>query len=171
MFEKGCSLQHVYWAIENELAGRPGPDCRPWNPRELSAAGIRAMVSLAGPIRMGELRQAGIDVLPVQQPMILLEREPDRERFVELMPLVVEFIDRHRSEGTKVLVHCHYGCDRTGTVLACYLVARGNLSPTDAIAKVRSANPRALSAPGYAEAVSTYARLLESRNASRTPSP
>ncbi|MFO0944425.1 MAG: dual specificity protein phosphatase family protein [Planctomycetota bacterium] len=156
-------MQHVYWVIENELAGRPGPECCPWKPADLAAAGIRAIVSLAGPIRMGELRGAGIEVLPVQQPMILLETEPDRERFVEVMPLVVEFIDRHRNQGTKVLVHCHYGCDRTGAVLACYLVTRKGLSADDAVAHVRAANPNALSAEGYAEAVATYARILASR--------
>lgn len=156
-------MDHLYWVIDKELAGRPGPQLHPWTARELVQAGIGAVVSLAGPVRTGDLRGAGIKILPVHQPMVLLCSEVERERFLEVMPIVTDFIDRCRAERRGVLVHCYYGCDRTGAVLACYLVANLGLTPDQAIARVRAANPQALAAQGYAECVSTFQRLIEQR--------
>lgn len=156
-------MKHIYWVIDNELGGRAGPQLYPWTARELIQAGIGAVVSLAGGVKYADLRAAGIEVLPVPQPMILLEDEPQRERFLDIMPLVVHFIDKARGAGRGTLVHCHYGRDRTGAVLACYLVEREGLSPDEAVARVRAANPLALAAPGYPEAVTTFRRLLDQR--------
>jgi hypothetical protein len=157
-------VEHIYWVIERELAGRPGPQLHAWTARELIQSGIGAVVSLAGPVRTSDLRQAGIKILPVHQPMILLSSEIERERFLEVMPIVTDFIDRCRAEQRGVLVHCHYGCDRTGAVLACYLLAKLGITPEEAIARVRAANPLALAADGYAESVTTFQRLLNQRS-------
>ena len=47
------------------------------------------------------------------------------------------------------LVHCHAGKDRTGAVLAGYLIRYQGLSPDEATRLVRQANPIAMTAPGY----------------------
>lgn len=149
----------IYWVIENELAGRPGPVKAPWTPATLKAAGFGGIVSLCEAGRTEKIRAAGIKHLPVYRPMILLQDESEREMFLSVMPSVLSFVDRCREAGDAVIVHCHHGFDRTGAVLASYLIAREGLTADEAIARVRAANPDAMSADGYAEAVHTFESL------------
>lgn len=152
-------MKHIYWVRPNQLAGRAGPEKFAWAPAEILAAGVRSIVSLAGPVDAAKLRAVGLDHLALPMPMVLLEDERQRESFVRVMPLVLEFVDRSLAQAKPVLVHCHHGCDRTGTVLACILVSREGLAPDAAIQAVRDANPQAMEALGYADAVMTFARL------------
>ena len=48
-----------------------------------------------------------------------------------------------------MLVHCNAGKDRTGLLLAYYLVSRKGLSAKRALKILRRLNPDALSASGY----------------------
>lgn len=152
-------VRHIYWVRPRLLAGRPGPEKFPWHPRELIDEGIGGVISLSAPVDTRPLRRHGIAHLPVPQPMILLEDEPQREQFLAIMPLVLDFIQACAGRKKAVLVHCYHGCDRTGAVLACALLAREGLSSEQAIAQVRAANPLAMEALGYSEVVSTYERL------------
>lgn len=152
--------------MPDHLCGRPGPDCIPWSVDELIAAGVGGVISLDGPVRTSEIREAGLDHLPAYQPMLLLQSTEDQLRFLRVMPGVLEFIDRQREQGRATLIHCYYGCDRTGAALACYLVAREGLSADEAINAVQRANPEALWALGYMEVVHTYAELLASNRGS-----
>lgn len=152
-------MKHIYWVRANQLAGRPGPELAPWNPTELKSQKIGAVVSLCGPVSSEPLMNAGIEHMPLVQPMVLLESEAMRERFVSIMGKVLPFIDRIVQGGQAVMVHCYYGCDRSGAVLACSLVAREGLAAEEAIAQVRGANPSAMSAYGYAAAVETFERM------------
>jgi protein-tyrosine phosphatase len=91
--------------------------------------------------------------------MILLDTEFDRRRFLEVVPPILDFVSRMEQEGRPVLVHCYYGRDRTGCVLACCLVARRGLPAETAIEHIRALQPEALTAPGYAEAVELFDRI------------
>src|SRR5262245_17021426 len=118
-------MRNVYWLIESALAGRCGPACEPWNPRELHDGGIRAVVSLdREAVDESRLRAAGIEHLPLYQPMMLLHIEVYRRKFLQDIEPAFAFIDAMRERNAPVLVHCYYGCDRTGVVLASYLMAR-----------------------------------------------
>jgi len=39
-------MKYVYWAIKDQLAGRPGPDEIMWDLTELYKQGFRAILSL-----------------------------------------------------------------------------------------------------------------------------
>jgi protein-tyrosine phosphatase len=75
------------------------------------------------------------------------------------MPAVLRFIDEERARAQATIVHCYYGCDRTGSVLGCYLVAREGCTAAQAVARVQHSNPEALWALGYAEVIATFEEL------------
>jgi hypothetical protein len=70
---------------------------------------------------------------------------------------LVERILEHLSAGQTVVIHCHGGIGRSGTVAACCLVAAGQ-DPRRAIELVREARPGAATAPGQEEFVHEFAR-------------
>jgi len=155
-------MKHVYWVMQGKLGGRCGPAHIPWKPHDLYRGGVRAVVSLDGEAVNAEaLAQAGIEHLPLYRPMMFLENEAQRRDFVVSLSPMIDFIDRKLQQQEPVIVHCYYGCDRTGAALAVYLMARGGLGPLDAVRLVRRCQPQALAAPGYLEAVQTYYDLLK----------
>jgi hypothetical protein len=155
--------EQLYWAIPNVLAGRPGPTYAPWNTQGLRDQGFGGIVSLDGPIRIRDIRLAGIEHLPVYQPMLLLHSVEDHLRFLSVMPRILAFVDRLRKASQATMVHCYYGCDRTGAVLASYLVAREGLDAESAIHFIQRVNPDALWAVGYADAVYTFEESFRAR--------
>jgi hypothetical protein len=146
----------MYWIVPGVLAGRPGPECVPWNLGDFVESGIGGVVSLDGPIRTKELHAAGLRHLPAYQPMLLLRSDEERMRFLSVMRPALAFIDELRDLGLATLVHCYHGCDRTGAVLACYLVARRGSSASEAVRSVQKVNPDAMWAVGYMEAVYAF---------------
>jgi hypothetical protein len=153
-------MKEVYWLVDGVIGGRCGPAVFPWDPRELYAGGVRAIVSLDPEgVDEDELRAAGIEHLPLYQPMILLLDEAERREFLRCLPPVLRFVDRMRARQAPVVLHCYYGCDRTGALLACYLMAREGATAEEAIRRVRRARPGAMSALGYVEAVTLFEKI------------
>jgi Cyclin-dependent kinase inhibitor 3 (CDKN3) len=68
-----------------------------------------------------------------------------------------ERILEHLAAGRTVVIHCHGGIGRSGTVAACCLVAAGQDSRR-AIELVREARPGAATAPGQEDFVQEFAR-------------
>lgn len=60
-------------------------------------------------------------------------KEVDYKKCYEFMPAIVEFIYKHVVlEKHNILVHCWAGRQRSGIAVAVYLVAKYNMTPTEA---------------------------------------
>ena len=68
----------------------------------------------------------------------------------------VRAIDEELARGGAVAVHCRAGLGRTGTLIACYFVARG-MNAEQAIARVRRRRPGSVESWEQAEAVRAFA--------------
>jgi len=69
----------------------------------------------------------------------------------------VEAIERVLAAGRCVAVHCGAGRGRTGTLVACVLVARG-AAPADALARVRRLRPGAVETRAQEAAINGFDR-------------
>jgi atypical dual specificity phosphatase len=149
------------WIIEKQLAGANAP--RSFDDlRSIREAGIRLIINLR------EQEHAHADEQLARHELCQLHlpvpdwRAPNLEQTVE----AVAAIDRTIADGEGVLVHCAWGVGRTGTLLACYLVATG-MRPDTAIARVRELRPGSLEVDEQVDAVSLYE--LHRRNTLQPP--
>lgn len=146
-------MQHIFWLVPGSLAGRPGPNRQPWNLAELRAAGFQAVLSLND----GELCHAdefdsnGIDYKCVSLSDSAPPRPGDLERCLVALPKAYSYVQQHISAGRKVLIHCSSGKDRTGLLLAYYLMRTEGARVKESINRVKLVRPIAFSAYGWEE--------------------
>ncbi len=146
-------LGNFSFVIEKKLAG----SARPGLYRELNedlefmkSQGIGAVVSLTeAPLAAREVIDAGLVYLhiPVQD-----FTPPTPQQFQQFQ----DFMNRQPSA---VLVHCHAGMGRTGTMLASYLISQG-LSVEEAITQVRQARPGSIETGTQINALRAWADHL-----------
>jgi hypothetical protein len=146
-------MEHVYWVIENELAGRPGPTRAPWDLETLYAGGIRAIVSLAADVDVPPLDEHGFVHYQAQLPPMLLTTKGLQKAFIHEVLPIWRFIHAQLGAVRPTMVHCYAGNDRTGAVLAGYLVLYKGLTPDAAIERLRARNPHAMEVEGYEDVV------------------
>jgi atypical dual specificity phosphatase len=84
---------------------------------------------------------------------------------------LVEFIEQQRRAGRAVVLHCHAGFGRTGTMLACYLVAQG-MSAAEALRYVRNKRPGSVETDEQEQFVHDFEVLWKDHNSSGSqPAP
>jgi atypical dual specificity phosphatase len=131
---------------------------RPSSPEDLAwlrAQGIEVLVSLTEDRpRRDWVEQANL--LVFHEPMEDMEA-PTQDQ----LDRCVSAIERATERNMGVAVHCGAGLGRTGTVLAAYLVAKGQ-NAAGAIAKVRRLRPGSVETDDQVEAIELFARRRRS---------
>jgi len=146
------ALPNFSWLIANELAGM-GRSRTAADLATVRARGVRAVISLTEePLPAAWVAAARLDILHV--PVADFTAPTPAQ-----IALVIAAMDAYHAAGLPVVVHCAGGRGRTGTLLACALVARGE-SAVDAIAAVRAARPGSIETAEQEAAIAAYAAML-----------
>jgi atypical dual specificity phosphatase len=150
-------LRNFSFVVEDEIAGCAHPDYAGECDEalaELREAGISALVSLdeCG-VPLFEIADHDLHYLHLAIPDF---GTPTLEQLQEFLA----FVERERGEGRRVAVHCGAGYGRTGTMLACYLVSKGE-EADKAISRVRRQRPGSIETPEQEEFIRSFAASLK----------
>ena len=125
---------YVWWVTPGLLAGMSRPPLA--DLPKLYQARMRGIVSVMDePSGIDEYREAGFQAL-------WLPITGGKPPSVEQVTQFVQFAEPLLESDQPVVVHCTSGNRRTGTLLAAYLVAKGE-PPENAIAIIQEARPTA----------------------------
>jgi atypical dual specificity phosphatase len=140
----------------------------PWDLGELYQNGFRVVVTLNEEGVSDDIIRAGLRHHRFALPTVLILTEADMETLMEGVEAALPVIRGEITAGRPVLVHCHAGKDRTGVMLASYLMRYEGMAPEEAIACLRALRSNVMSAPGYEE-TARYFGALEHRGPGEEP--
>jgi atypical dual specificity phosphatase len=90
-------------------------------------------------------------------------KDYDAPSSMEELDYVVNYIIRQIDKGKRVMVHCSGGRGRTGTILAAYLIKKGNvLSAEQAIYNLRNIRAKSIQSKDQENIVFSYEKYLKS---------
>ena len=125
---------YVWWLIPGKLAGMSRPPLE--DLARLYQSGMGGIVSVMDePSGIEEYREAGFQALWLP---ITGGKPPTVEQVKQFVRFAKPLITSNRP----VVIHCTSGNRRTGTLLAAYLIAEGEL-PKTALALIKEARPTA----------------------------
>ena len=151
------------WLIDNKIAGfgQPGGIYYQWerNQNELVVdleflfkVGVRALVSLTeNPLDENVFEQYAYLHLPI---------DDMKSPTLNDISLFMDFAEKMEKKNKTLGVHCRAGLGRTGTMLACYLVCKGE-NPQEALAQVKRKRPGSIETLEQEATVFSYADLIK----------
>lgn len=71
--------------------------------------------------------------------------EENIEKFYQLLPSIVEFIQNQVKNNNIVLIHCYWGFMRSATVVGAYLIKEYKMKPNDVISLIQDKRPQTFS--------------------------
>lgn len=143
-------MQKIFWLRSQLIAGRSGPNLDAWQLEDFHGAGFSGILSVNYGEDVHETLIADLGLAYANIPMSS-DAPPiagDKEKCLDNLPRAMAFIETCLKQGP-VIVHCRSGKDRTGMVLAAYLMAFEGLSSSAAITEVLQVRPIAFSADGW----------------------
>ena len=149
------------WVIDNELAGSGTPmtaEQYEW----LIKNNIRSIVTLREfPLPEKWLINNG--KLEVEKDYKFEYVKDYGVPTLKVLDEIVDYINKKINDEKKpLMVHCAAGKGRTGTILAAYLMKLENLSPHDAIKKIRIIRPGSIQSKLQEETLHEYEEFLNS---------
>ncbi len=151
MSEQTPYPDYVWWLIPEKLAGMSRPLSEDLS--QLYQAGMRGIVSVMDePSGIEEYKNAGFQALWLP---ITGGKPPTVEQVKEFVKFTEPLVDNNQP----VVVHCTSGNRRTGTLLAAYLIAKGE-DPERAFSLVQQARPTAELRDAQREFLSNLKSLL-----------
>ncbi|WP_285163027.1 phosphatase domain-containing putative toxin [Shewanella goraebulensis] len=147
-------MKQLFWLVDGVIAGRSGPNKDEWNLAELKASGIGAILSLNNGegVDKVELETLGLRYLCTPFSRNIPPQEGDVAIFTEQAPKALAFIRQCEADNIPVLIHCRSGKDRTGIMMAYYLMDNG-AAPVHAVSQVRCIRDIAFSSEGWDQLV------------------
>ena len=141
------------WILKDQLAGSMGPSS--FNDLSfLYHNGVRAVIRMEEQT-VSANTESSMNLVDMFEPVTDFTAPR-----LDQIQRMIEFIDQQLAELRPVAVSCYAGIGRTGTVLACYLVHRGN-GPVEAINQVRQLRPGSVQTLEQEAAVYQYARSIK----------
>ena len=145
-------MEQVFWLRKGKIAGRSGPNSVMWDLNEIKANGITAILSVNNGDAVHEtmLSNLGITYSSIPMSSNAPAREGDKEYCLKNLPKAMDFIRRNIKKGP-ILIHCRSGKDRTGMVMAAYLIEFEGYDVQKSMKEVLAVRPIAFSAEGWKE--------------------
>lgn len=153
------TIQDMYfsWVIPNVLAGSRAP-WRVAEVRFLQQQGIETLVRLQEPERL-MLTSEALDAWGLED--FKYPIADGGAPTVEGTQIVIDFIQQRLKKNVPIAVTCGAGIGRTGTILACYLVADG-MSAEEAVRVLRGMRSPSIESAAQMSAVYDYEQFLKS---------
>jgi len=145
-------MEHVFWLRKGKIAGRSGPNTVMWDLNEIKTNGITAILSVNNGDEVHEtmLSNLGITYSNIPMSSNAPARKGDKELCLHNLPKAMDFIRGNLMNGP-VLIHCRSGKDRTGMVMAAYLIEFERYDAKKSMEEVMAVRPIAFSAEGWME--------------------
>lgn len=149
-------IRNSYWVVPGLVAAGPFPGALETTTYKIRLntifdAGIRAFINLQEPGEMSRSRYDFVEDYSHQFSVILkkngeneisgglMRRFPIADKDVssiELMKKILDEIDRLKTDGIPLYIHCWGGIGRTGTVVGCWLLRHGLAQRNNVLDKI-----------------------------------